>query len=499
MPRKKGKTRKPESDPELQAHLGALGFARVDHYRRWCERNGFSSKLNKHPQIRQRELTLRNQMRADSRLKSNKRSRQDQTRTIADGITGRSTQAVNSPLLRKVKRLIANRRRPHFDPEINYQSFFRLIDHLSKLQTKLFDPAPVYEHLGDEPGNTYLEALLMMSTCSGYWIRQVEDWKPKTRNMHRQFSSLLRHLFVKYEMPKFFDSVWFTGWGKRNAEWRKLFLFVSRGHNLRRANLPVPYTKKMAHCFMQAPPQLTVNQALRWGQVLGLGGNERLARTLLGTRLEGSFEHDAFWVTVIRWFIQHPMLDPAQVGPIIDYLQDQRFGGEIVCDAARGDMRHHIPQPNLTMKGRTPDSLLRQVQQWHQSLGKFHSHRNLEWRPSGILAFEMLEGEQSDAANRRRWVIRELLSSKALMVEGRQMRHGVATYASSCRNGSCSIWTMELEANSEINKAVTIEVRSNTRMICQIRGRANRLATGKERIIISRWAKAAGLKISANI
>ena len=78
------------------------------------------------------------------------------------------------------------------------------------------------------------------------------------------------------------DSVWFLGNGREAVRQQGWFLHVGRGQNIRTADLPLPYTKRMAHRFMQAPADFTVEAALRWGQIHGLGGKERLARTIIG-------------------------------------------------------------------------------------------------------------------------------------------------------------------------------------------------------------------------
>ncbi|MCA9265872.1 MAG: PcfJ domain-containing protein, partial [Planctomycetales bacterium] len=117
---------------------------------------------------------------------------------------------------------------------------------------------------------------------------------------------------------------------------------------------------------------------------------------------------------------------------------------------------------------------------------------------SGITGLEFLEGSQKNGTFKS-WTIRELLSSKGLMTEGRQMKHCVATYASSCARGHCSIWTMEVESIEGFAKVVTIEVRNNSRLICQVRGKANRLAIEKERRVIQRWAESAGLRIASYV
>ena len=71
------------------------------------------------------------------------------------------------------------------------------------------------------------------------------------------------------------DSVWFLGNGRGAVQQHEWFLQVGRGQNIRTADLPLPYMKRMAHHFMQAPADFTVEAALRWGQIHGLGGDAR--------------------------------------------------------------------------------------------------------------------------------------------------------------------------------------------------------------------------------
>ena len=73
----------------------------------------------------------------------------------------------------------------------------------------------------------------------------------------------------------------------------------------------------------------------------GVGGEE-----------QRSFEHVAFWRSVLRFFIAHPELDPVAYGPICDYLR-----------------RRRAVRPTLSMRGRTTAALLREVRDWHLSLG----------------------------------------------------------------------------------------------------------------------------------
>jgi hypothetical protein len=253
----------------------------------------------------------------------------------------------------------------------------------------------------------------------------------------------------------------------------------------------------MAHHFMQAPADFTAEAALRWGQVRGLGGPERLVRAVIGTRLGADFRDDDFWTTVLQFFVANPMLDLAQVGPIIDYLHQQRFVSQDVFVAPGVVERRGPAQPALTMKGRTPASLLRQVEAWHRTLAKVEQPK-AQWPPSGIEGFEFVEGA-GPGGHAKIWIITELLSTKALVAEGRTMKHCVATYAHSCASGACSIWTLEAETFEGRSKILTVEVHNTSRSICQARGKCNMLPGEKHRGILRRWAERSGLTLANHV
>ncbi len=215
------------------------------------------------------------------------------------------------------------------------------------------------------------------------------------------------------------------------------------GRNIRTADVPLALTKKMAHEFALAPEHDSIDRALRRGQVRGLGGSKELARAIVATRLGRSFEDEDFWRTVVHFFVNHPELGLEHVGPIVDYLHDQRFVAQEVF-VEEGDVSPGPPQPNLSMKGRTPRSLLRQVGEWHVRLRRLLPVRAFHWGPSGIGEFRW-EEPPGDRPGYRGWTIRELLSSGALHREGAAMRHCVATFARACARREASIWSMRFE------------------------------------------------------
>ena len=231
-------------------------------------------------------------------------------------------------------------------------------------------------------------------------------------------------------------------------------------------------------------------------QVMGLGGDEWLALSLLGTRIGTNLRDNEFWETVIRWFIAHRELDRVHHGPIIDYVHEQRFIPSVnnLSSRVRGQPRQPLfvaPQPNLTMKGRTPEAMLRAVDRWHRRLGSTRPAVVVEWNPSGIKPL-VVEG-----ASRRVYVTSELISSEELQQEGAAMRHCVATYWNVCASGRSSIWSMTVEDSSgQVTRLLTLEVSNAERLVVQARGEANRPPTSEELRILSLWSESGGPALS---
>ena len=172
----------------------------------------------------------------------------------------------------------------------------------------------------------YSGALIALSAHWRDWVRPPDVWEPPDGDAAEQFGSLARHLFAAYEVPRFMDAAWRVGLtpeGVRQQGWYKQ---IGLGQNIRfAADLPVPLTKRMAHFLAQAPDNLDIPSAFRWAQVRGLGGDDRLARSVVASRIGTHFDRDEVWLTVVRWLIDHPDLAPGHHGPVIDYLYDQRF------------------------------------------------------------------------------------------------------------------------------------------------------------------------------
>ena len=299
----------PEAETSLRQHLCALGLGSTKEYKEWCRQHGFSSHLYKGSQQQQRERLVVARLIATAKLAESSK-KPNFSKIIADAFTG-SLRPVESrsPWLSTIWRVSETASK---DRHVKA----KLLDLLLHVQsrTEFLDTATALPQLGHWLGNTWIDGLLALAHSWRLWQRPIEEWTPRTHNTRRQFASLARHLLAEYPVPTFMDAVWFMGVGEAAIQRQRWFSHIGMGNNIRTTDTPIPLTKRMAHYFMQAPGDCTVGQALRWGQVLGLGGSSRLARTIMASRLGEHFGDDDFWITVIRFFIEKRNVMPDAKG-----------------------------------------------------------------------------------------------------------------------------------------------------------------------------------------
>jgi PcfJ-like protein len=464
----------------MRRHLGRLGLRTPSGYESWCHAHGFAASLDKSPYDLEAELQAlaHDQQRAarQARLHANPRKLIESTCAgdiDPDRITRPQLKAFCRSIAASSHDAAARRSLATLLLKVKAEADF-LLDGVS-FQGRSY---------------AYVDALLRLNDRRRHWIAPLEAWRPASHNARRQFSSLARHLLARFPVPAFMDQAWFRS-EAGSDRFRDWFVAMGAGKNIRTLETPVPLSKLMAHHFLQAPDDYSIEAALRWGQVHALGGGARLTAALLGTRIGQDFSNDEFWTSVIRFFIANPLLDRTHVGPIIDYLWAQKFEvREMVIGPGRVEV-HLPPQPGLTMRGRTAQTLLAQVERWHRELGRAAAAENVYFRRAGVKELALKTGKEGE----NRWRIRQLLSGADLVAEGRVMRHCVASYARSCADGHASIWAMELETKAGVEKRQTIEV-TRDGVIVQCRGKQNRLPTLSELDVVKEWARHAGLILS---
>ena len=466
----------------VRKHIETLGCYDVEDYGRWCAKRGFRASVDKTRGELSRE---RDRWQQERLREGHTRKLHRNPRKLIDAICRQEVRSneLGCTLWRSV---CARIEAADLDPA-SRESLRELLSTVRQRGSFLTDTA----RFGDEH-HLYVDALIKLNDRRHQWIRPPRSWQPTSHNRRRQFGSLARHLMARYPVPAFLDSVWFRQ-GYRSRSMRSWFEHVGSGRSLRTARTPVPFTRRMAHLIQLAPEDDTVERAVLRAQVGALGGDARLVEALIGSRMVGDYAHWPFWIEVIRFFVEHPTLDRSHAAPIVDYLRSQKFEQRELV--ARGGVEVRPPaRPHLSMRRRSPATLLREVEAWHRELARTGLGGPVEFRPSGIRELWMPRCEKT----RKRWIVRELLSGAALLREGRVLRHCVSSYATACTRGWCSIWTMELETEEVRRKHQTIEVNASGSIV-QCRGKRNALPTEAEMQVLRTWAREAGLTIAAHI
>src|SRR5439155_10962485 len=124
------------------------------------------------------------------------------------------------------------------------------------------------------------------------------------------------------------DCVWDLPAGPEAFRQQAWSIRLGRGARLRCLDLPIPLTRPMEHHARRAPDHYTVIEALRYGETLGLGGTERLAREIATSRLGRETAHCDFWRTVLMFLAAHPELPLHDIGAIIEFIHANKFAGE---------------------------------------------------------------------------------------------------------------------------------------------------------------------------
>ena len=352
-----------------------------------------------------------------------------------------------------------------------------------RCRSDLLRPARFRGRIDDGWLDTIVGGLVALYAHRREWRRPIHRWEPRETNPLPLFSSLAHHLLAEYPVPPVLLSAWFRGVTEKGRQQQGWFKHAGLGQSLRTAGFPIRLTKRAAHEFAHAPAQYPIEFALRWAQVRSLGGSDGLARTVAATRLGRAFEHDAFWTSVIHLFVNSPRLDPAQVEPIVGYLQDQKYRHRRMIIGEDIEVDVGPPQPDLSVKGRTVASLMRRVVEWQAEQRTEQPRRGLiRWDRSGIGEFLGRDGEG------RTWTIRELLDSDELAAEGKAMEHCVATYAGCCARRFTTIWSVGIEASEGRQRVATVDVNPALRYLVQAKARRNEEPDAACMAILTEWA-----------
>jgi len=349
-----------------------------------------------------------------------------------------------------------------------------------------------------------LTILVNLASCKDTWIKEPEDFVPEPKvpakdNVYK----LAQFLTLLYEVPYCLNKIW-----DNKATNKKLFkiqkkwyLNVGWGQNIRKQkDLPIPLSKKQAHCLNSAPHSFTLDESFRWAQLKGLGFEERVINGIMSLGIPVGVREE-FWITMFFFFANNPFLSNDKYREIYDYVVDIKFRDR--TQYLQGEY-HRLPplQPDFSFKGRNPDNLLALVEGWHRELNTRRTVRrdNIPpfWNPSTVKPYSKKIFEKGDSDKERRIV--EITTREGLKDEGKDMHHCVGSYARKCANGEVSIFSLRIYTDDELTQTIaTIEYKRGNRTVVQIRGACNQLIQRSEMKYVSEWAKENKINISRYI
>ncbi|MES2920987.1 MAG: PcfJ domain-containing protein [Verrucomicrobiota bacterium] len=351
-------------------------------------------------------------------------------------------------------------------------------------------------HPGEYP---LVPVLVRIASYAGRWIRDPEAWTPGVGGTPRRIiRSLLEHLFATWPMPDCFDSAWLVK-GELNYLERDWYCHLACGRSLRKVNaMPPSISSRALHLAMTAPGDLTIRQALRWGQVKALGGSAELMAEVLASRMVRDLSNDAIWSRLIEKVIAAKHFKPRNFGLIADTLLEviSKHGwerAEILVNLRLAELLRHC-----RTFWRTILKMVRVSQpNWQQTdidcsgiRSALRIHYTEHWpRLNGSQPFQSIchRGDRTIPCR-----IVELTYQWQLVAESKAMRHCVDSYARQCRLGRSSIFSLRTDESEDGSPTetshLTIEVNRQSRKIIEVRGKWNQSFAAGRIPLLRKWA-----------
>jgi hypothetical protein len=162
-----------------------LGIASAEEYVAWCVEHGFAKGLNKRSQALRKERDEVRRRAADARIAAT-REIDDPASALELAIDGTlDCDSIGRPDLRLACKVLSERK-PRC-PEL--KGFLRLVGGRGRF---LLESETVGGHR-----LPYVAGVVSLNERRGQWLRPPEDWRPRSHNRRKQFTSLARHLLAR--------------------------------------------------------------------------------------------------------------------------------------------------------------------------------------------------------------------------------------------------------------------------------------------------------------
>jgi hypothetical protein len=348
--------------------------------------------------------------------------------------------------------------------------------------------APVVDdhHLG-------VEALVNLSRFEHQHVRPLGDWLGSGAGWQGAVASLAQHLTGKHPVPRFLAACWYATDPIAESK-RQWFVAHAAGVSFRSLDLPIRMTRNMERIFLGSRDHMAIEYAIRRAELLGLDANDELLQAVLATPRARDLRNGEFWRTVWIFLIANARaIDVAQIGPVIDFLQAIRHD-RVTVETPTGVVTRGPLQPSFSLKGRTAQSVLRLMNEWHRGLGM--AHGGVAWPASPLRPMFVEQAAADPSAPAAVWQLTELTNGAQLRVEGSALRHCVASYADRCWRGGSRIWSLRLRRGEKVRHVLTIEVDMKRRAVVQARGWGNRRPAGTPLRLLQDWAARERLRLA---
>ena len=308
----------------------------------------------------------------------------------------------------------------------------------------------------------FIQAAYNMLLFRAHWRKDVFTWKARSKQTSAQMMELAEYLFCLYTVPTFLYKAFYECTNLLYIEW---FLHIGSGKKVKEiGKVPIPFTQKMAHYFLQVPFKYSVVEALRWAQVKGLGGDDKLAERIAFSWIATKpYNDEYFWNEFLLLLVNSGMFNHDKLIELIDYVREAK--------------REHAA---YSLKGRTLQSLSRHSDEWHNRFAIYKG--NQAWKPCGI------EGYKDDR-KKEKVVLQELTEAAMLREEGKTMKHCVASYAFYCAKGKTAIYSLrKVSGGILVETLATIEVNLSLRRIVQAKAKMNKPISEEAKHYLYEWA-----------
>jgi hypothetical protein len=337
------------------------------------------------------------------------------------------------------------------------------------------------------------------------FIKPVDDaWVPISHNENRQYLEFFKKFVYSYRFPGMLlygaiDEFMECRHGGRYHDRcvllaKKMLKDIIQGKSFYKANKEL-FTKSEAHHFLNSVSDRFTEEAF-CALIFAAKCKARNISACLTSHIVKVFP-DKFGDIIV-------LLEQERLKFIDNYIDflarfqsynwtrnDLADISDFVIDKMREDI-------TFSFSGRTPQSIIALSNEWHREISQQKLvQQDVEWKPYNIHDGKFVVKDPGDDRIRWHYRVTQLLSAKALHIEGRMMHHCVGSYTARASKGFCAIfnisrvrereWNPDNIAGLPVESMATVEVSKDT--VRQAAARSNKAIDSLTSKVLALWVK----------